>query len=321
MQRPLIEHLAIADGLVTTAQARELGVTKRQLDALVEQGTLERVHRGIYRVTLTPRTQRQRLLAGLLAVGERSVVSHRSAIDVQGAPNFGCSLVELTHASRSLPLRAGIVVHRSSTLAPADIEEIEGLRTTTKARTAVDACSLLPPTLVVRFVEHWLASRSLDVDDLLETVDRLRALPGAVRLSEALADRSLGGADADSVAERRLGEMLRKAGLPAEHHVVVTTSHGDTFELDWAYPAHRVGLEMDGYGIHMRSVHAFDRDRLRRNELENEGWQILNFTERHLRRSPDRVVRQVREALARREPYAHGPELDTTRDAGVSRWR
>ncbi|MFM2070234.1 MAG: hypothetical protein RLZZ623_497 [Actinomycetota bacterium] len=87
---------------------------------------------------------------------------------------------------------------------------------------------------------------------------------------------------------------------------MVTTATGFTYELDWAYPDVLVGLEMDGYGIHMRSVGAFDDDRFRRNELENEGWQILNFTARQVQRQPSRVVQQVRGAPARRETHRHG---------------
>jgi very-short-patch-repair endonuclease len=210
------------------------------------------------------------------------------------------------------------VVHRSGTLAPSDIQLVEGLRTTTKERASIDACALLPPELIVRFVEHWLARREIELDRLHDALQRLRLQPGAARLARVLADRDLAPSTADSVAEHRLGELLRSAGLPAEHHVLVTTLGGETFELDWAYPSHRLGLEMDGYGIHMRSVQTFDRDRLRRNSLQNEGWQILNFTERHLRRQPSRVVQQVRDALARRERYVRGPELDAPT---LSRWR
>lgn len=73
---------------------------------------------------------------------------------------------------------------------------------------------------------------------------------------------------ADSIAEHQLGELLIRSDLAAQHHVLVTTATGYTYELDWAYPDARVGLEMDGYGIHMRSVGLFDDDRFRRNELE-----------------------------------------------------
>ena len=103
--------------------------------------------------------------------------------------------------------------------------------------------------------------------------------------------------EADSATEARLGVILARAGLAPDHHVVVTTAGGVDFELDWAYPEHRVGLELDGYGVHLHSVGRFDGDRHRRNELVIAGWHILNFTSNHLRR-PARVVDQVRRALA-----------------------
>jgi very-short-patch-repair endonuclease len=302
----LAHHLAASDGLITTSRALSLGVSARQLDGLVARGELERVHRGVYRSTAVPVTQRHRLLAGLLVAGDAAVISHRSALAAQGAPNFSCSLVELTNRSTSLPLHDGLVMHRSTTLCPADVDRVDRMWVTTKERTAIDTCSLLPPALVMRYVEHWLADRRIRLDDLNHTIDRLWPLPGAVALSEQVQARSLGQVVADSVAEHRLGELLLCSGLAAEHHVIVTTATGYTYELDWAYPDALVGLEMDGFGIHMRSVGVFDDERFRRNELENEGWQILNFTERQVRRQSSRVVQQVRAALARRETHLHG---------------
>jgi hypothetical protein len=103
--------------------------------------------------------------------------------------------------------------------------------------------------------------------------------------------------DADSIPEADLGPLLERAGMPAELHVLVTTTTGYTFELDWAYPARLVGLEVDGYGVHLRSANVFDDDRFRRNELEADGWTILNVSARQLRRAPGRFLGQVRRSL------------------------
>jgi very-short-patch-repair endonuclease len=306
VKRVLAAHLAASDGLVTTARAQALGVTPRQLEGLVARGELERMHRGVYRTTAAPITQRHRLLAGLMAAGDGAVVSHRSALDAHGAPNFSCALVELTKRSSSLPLHGGLVVHRSSTMLPVDVTRVDRMWMTTKERTAIDVCSVLPAPLVMLAVEHWLASRAMRLDDLHDAVQRLRPLPGAAAMSRALEARELGNVVADSVAEQRLGDLLLRSGMPAQHHVLVTTSTGFTYELDWAYPTSMLGLEMDGFGVHMRSVGAFDDDRFRRNELQNAGWQILNFTERQVRRNPGRVVQQVRAALACRETHGRG---------------
>lgn len=302
----LASHLAASDGLVTTSRARALGLSLRQIEGLVARGELARMHRGVYRSTAVEPTQRHHLLAGLLAAGVDAVVSHRSALAAHRAPNFSCRLVELTTRTTHVPIRPGIVVHRSSTLGPADVDRVDRMWVTTRERTVIDCCAVLPAPLVMRAVEHWLANRKMSLDRLHAALTRLSALPGAPALARALADRELGPVVADSVAEHLLGVLLGDHGLAPVHHVAVTTARGHTFELDWAYPDARVGLEMDGYGIHMRSVDAFDHDRFRRNELENEGWQILNFTERQVRRHPAQVVRQVETALACRATHLQG---------------
>jgi hypothetical protein len=313
VQRLLIEHFSHRDQLISTEQARELGLTKRQLDGLVERGELERMHRGVYRNRSVPIDQRQRLVAGLLACGPDAVVSHRSALWLHGAPNVSGRIVELTNRSSSLPLHRGLLLHRSATLGPPDVTRVDRLWSTTRERTLIDCCVVVPIRIVLRIAEHWLANRLTTLDHIHGTIERLPFQPGARQLARGLTGRSLGAVVADSPLEHRLGELLEHAGLPAVHHVVVTVSSGRIYEIDWAFPNERLGIEVDGYGVHLRSVNAFDDDRWRRNELENEGWQILNFTSGHLRRSPGRVVGQVRQALTRRLRDAERPEVDTLR--------
>lgn len=292
MDSAFASHLARLGGLTTTDVVGTL-IGRRSFLSMVERHELVRVHRGVYRHAAVPVTLDLRLRAGLLAVGPGGMISHRAALARYGARNFECGLVELTHRSRSLPLRDGVVLHRSPNLHPHDLVVVDGLPTTGRARTLVDACSVLPPSLVGRYAQSWLAERRLRIDDLTATLDRSGNHPGAHRLRRQLLDVV---AEADSPPEARLGHVLRRAGMPPELHVLVTTATGYTFELDWAYPAIRLGLEMDGYGVHLRSSAAFDDDRFRRNELEIAGWRILNFTTNQLRR-PARVVDQVRRAM------------------------
>jgi hypothetical protein len=175
---------------------------------------------------------------------------------------------------------------------------------TTKERTLIDCCTVMSPAIVMRIAEHWLAQRLTTLDRIHDTIDRLAALTGAQRLARALDERTLGPVVADSTMEEGLGMILVAAGIPPVHHVVVTVASGRTYELDWAYPEAMIGIQVDGYGIHLRSIAAFDDDRWRRKEIENEGWQILDVTDRHLRRSPDQVVEQVQAALTRGLPAA-----------------
>jgi hypothetical protein len=167
---------------------------------------------------------------------------------------------------------------------------------TTPARTLIDVCAVMSPTVVVKIAQEWMAQRVVRPDDVEAAMVRRGNLRRVEELRRLLADRDI--LEADSVPEADLGVLLAKHGVPPTLHVLVTTAHGATFELDWAYPDAMVGLELDGYGVHLRSADAFDGDRDRRNELVLAGWEIFNFSSRMCRRNPARVVDQVRRALA-----------------------
>ena len=68
-------------------------------------------------------------------------------------------------------------------------------------------------------------------------------------------------------------------------------------ELDYAYPAALVALEVDGYGVHLRSRETFENDRDRPNEVEIAGWRMLRFTSRALKDEPAHVAGQVARML------------------------
>ena len=164
---------------------------------------------------------------------------------------------------------------------------------TTTARSLIDVATVVDPRLATRWAQEWIADRKLRIADLHTAIDRAGNHRGARLLGSSMEELI---DDVDSPAEAVLGALLREAGLPPELHLLVTTQHGHTFELDWAYPDVQVGLELDGYGVHLRSATAFDDDRWRRNELTIAGWTILNFTTRQCRR-PGYVVDQVRRTL------------------------
>lgn len=155
----------------------------------------------------------------------------------------------------------------------------------------------MEPILIARYAEHWAANKVITLARLEASIDRAGKHRGAHLLRRALSGTDL--LETDSVPEADAGKVLAERGLPADLHVLVTTQTGHTYELDWASPRERVGLEVDGYGIHLRSSKAFDDDRFRRNELVAEGWQILNVTTRQIRNAPDLFVDQVRRTLGR----------------------
>lgn len=137
-------------GLVTTAQAQEVGVSRMQLARLVDAGILDRVAHGVYAtpavlgddllglrtawVALQPRRAVAERLADPIVAG---VVSHASAAQLHGLGDLLADEHELTLPTRYQSTRPGVRVHRAA-LAPDDVTVVAGLPVTTAARTVAD---------------------------------------------------------------------------------------------------------------------------------------------------------------------------------------
>lgn len=60
----------------------------------------------------------------------------------------------------------------------------------------------------------------------------------------------------------------------AEHHAGVP---GRAFRIDIALPELRIGIEVDGYSHHAKTLDGFLNDRRRQNQLVLAGWNMLRF--------------------------------------------
>jgi hypothetical protein len=297
------EMLAGQLGLITSRQARAAGLSVRQVELRVLAREWVRVHPNVYRHVAAPQTYEQRLMAAVLAAGPGSAVSHRAAIARRGLRSFGTRLVEVSRSSAVIRPEAGAIVHRMPDLRPHHVELVAGVPTTTPARTLVDAGMVMPARFVARCMEQWLADRLVTLPDVRRAVEEHagRGRKGVGILRAALEDRALGDAIADSGTEALLAEVLAAHGLPAPvHHLLVNHAGTVLAELDFAYVDEAIAIEVDGYGVHLRSQDAFEHDRFRQNELVIRGWHVLRFTHRMLVRTPAIVAGTVARMLARR---------------------
>ncbi len=122
--------LAIGDlaasqwGLVTTAQAGGHGVTSQTVARLTNQGALERLSHGVYRLTGAPPSPLDGLRAAWISLDpsrlahERLrddppiVVSHRSAASVHGLGDLEADEFEFTAGHRKQSRQSDIRIHR-----------------------------------------------------------------------------------------------------------------------------------------------------------------------------------------------------------------
>lgn len=140
-------------GLVTTAQARGLGVSPQAAARLTNQGALERMTHGVYRVTGAPPSPLDPLRSAWLALdparraGERlrdevpAVVSHRSAAAVHELGDLEADQLEFTSAERKQTRRPDVRIHRAQ-LGRDEWTVVDGLPVTTVIRTVADLAAV-----------------------------------------------------------------------------------------------------------------------------------------------------------------------------------
>lgn len=136
----LVARAADRHGYVTTRDARELGIDPTQLRLMAARGRLERAGRGVYRVTVLPRTANDELAAAVAWSMGRGVLSHESALVLHGLADVNPPRVHLTVPRDNYPRTQGGDLYRTHrrSLPPSDVTEADGLPVTTVRRTIVD---------------------------------------------------------------------------------------------------------------------------------------------------------------------------------------
>ncbi len=285
-------------GLVTRSQARERGFTDRMLRRRVGNGLLVPLSSIVFRLAGTPATWHQRLLAACWSGGPTSLASHRSAAALHRFDGFRCGALEVT-VDRDRYYRAkGVRVHTSTDLAVQDYERIEGIPVTTPLRTLIDLGAVVHRHRLEEALDAAERDGLVDRAELrwLLAVVRWRGRNGVGPIAALLEHRS--GNQPRSVLERKLLRLLERAGLPRPHcQYRVTRPDGQLADLDFAYPEHKVAIEVDGHIGHATRRQRRNDNR-RGNQIVLSDWRILRFTYEEVMRQPAYVVETVRAALA-----------------------
>lgn len=292
-ERRLGRWLAGHHGVVTAHEAMLLGVSSRELGTLVRHGRLRRLHPGVYADALRHEHPASvASAAALAAAGPRAALSHGSPAWVWGMIEEAPARVHLLIPYGRERRLAGVQVHR--TRSPFPRRSQEGLRVTDPIRTLVDLAAQ-SPAQVPGAVDRALAGQLLRFSELAATAERGRSrLRGSAVLRAQLTSMGYLGAPAPSVLEGRMARLITRSGLPRPEVEHVAGPDG-AYRLDFAYPALKLSIEVDGYAWHHDPVKVA-RDHGRRNRLRIEGWQVLVYTWTQLRDDPDRIVAEIVEA-------------------------
>lgn len=262
-------------GVVGRRQLLEAGVSRNAIAYRLADQRLHHVHEGVYAVGIPRPIIEGRWLAAVLASGEGAVLSHRAAAAHLGLRPAWRDRVEVS-AARSVKYCRGVTTHRPRRLADHERTTHLGIPVTTVSRTLTDVADVAHARVLRQVLEQ---AEILRLDATPEVIPGRR---GAGRLARALAELRPHVPLTRSQLEIRFLEICRDAGLPRP---LVNTSI-DGMEVDFCWPAARLVVEADGWGVH--STHeAFKRDRRRSALLSMRGWTVTRF-------SDDDIVRDRR---------------------------
>ena len=242
----------------------------------------------------------------LCAVSPGAWISHGTAARLHGLilPPWLSDSNEL-HLSkpRNLPetRRKGIAGHTLTTF-PDEVEAVEDVRTSTRARTWLDLARTMPLNdlvcmgdQLIRIPRPKLEDREAPyatLDSLRTMVQRHRNLQGIVRARQALGLMRVG---ADSGPETLMRLAMLDAGLPEPELQIVLWDRFGAPSADAGYRARRIALQYDG-AHHLDEVQRH-KDRRRDNAFAAAGWTVLVFTQDDYVDGFGRAVLRIKDAL------------------------
>ncbi len=295
-----LNHAALAalatrqHGVVSSAQLRELGLSKHAVRSRVERHALQRVYPGVYAVGHTALTLDARRMAAVLACGPGALLSHRAAGAAEGLLSSSSRFeVTVPTPRRS---RAGILVHRSRLIHAEDRSSVRGIPVTSVARTLVDLAEVLPEQRLARAVHEAEVLRVFDLHAIERTLARLPGRRGAKRLRGVLAAYRPEPQFLRSDAERALKRLCETQALPMPQFNVNLAG----FEVDAYWEDVDVVIEVDGATAH-HTRRAFRNDRARDRRLASRGTRVVRITWWDLRDEAALAaeLRAIRAAAAR----------------------
>jgi hypothetical protein len=282
-------------GLISLDQLARVGVSRAQLRSAVAHGWLAPAGPRVYRSPAAPETLDYQRFLGLLVLGPHAVVSHRGAARLHRFDR-SVDVVEFTvvlpaHGAR-LPFR----VHTTRRLPPIDRVVVRGFVCTSATRTIIDLARLQVSRFELEAAIDSAVRLGLSSPTALR--HRLDGLRGPGRWGCRLLDRLLVDSGGHTMLERRFLTLVREAGLPRPTPQVVHRLDGKAIaRVDFLFDQLRVVVEVTGSKGHASPAERA-RDAQRRNELQELGRLVYEYTWEQVTRRADWVAETLRSRLA-----------------------
>jgi hypothetical protein len=290
-----LTQAATQHGLISLSQLRALEITRSQVRTAVERGRLFEAAPRVYAVVGTPESIERRQTLGLLCLGGSAVLSHEAAARLHGFDRCKPDIVEFTMPREHHGLRAPFRVHTTTCLPRIDRVTVAGFACTSATRTVLDLARARVPRVRLEAAIDSAIRSGASAPSVL--ADRLAALRGPGRWGVSLLDELLIDSGGHTLLERRFLALMRRAGLPRPRPQVVHRRGGRTdARVDFLFDAEGVVVEVSG-----RKGHSSDAERAkdaqRRNELQDAGRKVYEYTWEDVTKRPEYVARTMRQRL------------------------
>jgi hypothetical protein len=250
---------------------------------------------GVYiaasiRVTLVVRA-----LAALMIAPADSIVSHHTAAKLWGGVPPESGDVHITVGGDDRQKTRGIRPHRSSSPPPAVTRR--GLRVTSPEQTWLDMAACCDLVQLVTLGDSLVRAKATTCERLVEAA---RAWAGR---RSRLARRAAGlvRKGVDSPMESRLRMLFVLAGLPEPTvNFEICDDQGNAiYRIDLSFPEKQLAFEFEGRQ-HVEVETQWERDIVRREDLEADGWRFVLVTSSKLYSHPGDVLARAVAAMNNR---------------------
>lgn len=291
----LVDIAAAQAGVFTRAQAMAAGYTADEIRTRLRAETWSRVRHGVYQggpSSGARETHLRQCWAATLVAGSTSVISGPSAcvvhgVDLVAVPNRVHLATPHSRSARRLDVRR-------MELGVDEVVEVDGLRVTSLARTAVETARVLDYGPAVVAVDAVLRRARLEVSEL-ERMLGDRDVARARRVLRFADGRS------ESVGESLARLALEAAGLPRPELQVPFIGRRGRYRVDFYWPEQRTIAEFDGrskYGPGADGVRTVWDEKRREDDLRDLGNAFVRFGAADLD-EPQRLRRMVETAFFR----------------------
>lgn len=314
----LAETSVLTQGLATHRGLLRNGISRASLSRAVAAGTVVRVRRRVYCLTVLPPLPRYlvtdkgispdyvaHVRAVLLSLGPRTAACRRTAAACYGwglLVEPGRTVEVATDHGRGGVRALGVRAWQRRSGAVGRRRVLPGtapLLLTTPVQTVLDCALSLPLLEAVVIADSALRAGDVTVEELRQAACSLGGQAGARRARRVA---ELCDPESGSVLESVLRVRMLLAGCAGfASQLLLRDLPGQHLRVDFCFEAAGLVVEVDGVKWHRDPA----RDQARDNALAALGWRVLRYTWAEVVHDHERVVAEIQAAAERGTPTLH----------------